>query len=108
VHKATQRGTARQIVFRTRSDHRVYLHLLRDQASYTRVAILAYCLMPNHVHLIAVPPEEDSLALLLRRVHGRYAQYLNIRLERTGNLWQNRFYSCHKGLTGDAGLLRCR
>ena len=71
AHHITQRGTARQLVFRTRADRRAYLNLLREQASFLDVPILAYCLMPNHIHLIAVPPEEDSLALLLRRVHGK-------------------------------------
>lgn len=50
--------------------------------------------MTNHVHLIAVPEAEDSLEILLRRVHGRYAQMLNARRDRTGHLWQNRFFSC--------------
>lgn len=94
AHHITQRGTAHQTVFRTRSDHRVYLGLLREQASFLDVPILAYCLMPNHIHLIAVPPLDDSLAVLLRRVHGRFAQYFNARRARSGHLWQNRFYSC--------------
>jgi len=97
AHHITQRGTARQIVFRARSDRRVYLGLLREQAAFLRVSILAYCLMPNHIHMIAVPPEEDSLAVLLRRVHGRFAQYFNARQARSGHLWQNRFYSCPMG-----------
>jgi hypothetical protein len=39
-------------------------------------------------------PVPDSLAVLLRRTQGRYAQYFNSRKCRTGHLWQNRFYSC--------------
>jgi len=50
--------------------------------------------MTNHVHLIAVPERADSLAVLLRRVHGRYAQYYNTRWGRTGHLWQNRYFAC--------------
>ena len=50
--------------------------------------------MTNHVHLIVLPECADSLAVLLRRVHGRYAQYYNIRSGRTGHLWQNRFFAC--------------
>jgi putative transposase len=50
--------------------------------------------MTNHVHLIAVPAREDSLSVLLRRVHGSYAQYYNVRAGRTGHLWQNRFFAC--------------
>ena len=50
--------------------------------------------MSNHVHLILIPGREDSLAVLLRRVHGRYAQYYNARHGRCGHLWQNRFFAC--------------
>ncbi|MGJ5816015.1 transposase [Paludibaculum fermentans] len=97
AHHITQRGTARQLVFRTRADRLVYLDLLREQAGFASVSVLAYCLMPNHIHMIAVPPEEDSLAILFRRVHGRFAQYFNARRSRCGHLWQNRFYSCPMG-----------
>jgi putative transposase len=93
-HHVTQRGTDRQTVFFSRADRRVYLELLANKAQETETRILAYCLMPNHIHLIAVPEQADSLAVCLRRVHGRYAQYLNARRLRTGHLWQNRFYSC--------------
>jgi len=93
-HHITQRGTGRQPVFFTRADREVYLDWLRTSAQQARLRILAYCLMPNHVHLVAAPDEPDSLAIALRRAHGRYATYLNARRGRTGHLWQNRFYSC--------------
>jgi putative transposase len=94
AHHVTQRGTNRQIVFYSRRDRRVYLHQLTRNASAEGVRILAYCLMDNHIHLIVVPPAPDSLAVVLRRTHGRYAQYFNARKGRSGHLWQNRFYSC--------------
>ena len=50
--------------------------------------------MLNHIHLVCVPEAEDSLAVCLMRTHGRYSQYLNERRQRSGHLWQNRFYSC--------------
>ena len=78
-------------------DRQTYLRLLRDNLADAQVAILAFCLMTNHVHLIALPDREDSLAVLLRRVHGRYAQYYNTRWGRTGHLWQNRFFACALG-----------
>jgi putative transposase len=93
-HHITQRGTDREAVFFTRADREVYLDLLRTSARQANLRILAYCLMPNHIHLVAVPDEPDSLAVALRRTHGRYANYLNARRGRTGHLWQNRFYSC--------------
>jgi putative transposase len=90
----TQRGVDRRETFSSSSDHLAYLTLVRENATDAGVRLLAYCLMTNHVHLIAVPEREDSLAVLLRRVHGRYAQYYNIRHGRTGHLWQNRFFAC--------------
>jgi len=53
--------------------------------------------MTNHIHLVAIPAREDSLSILMRRVHGRYAQYYNARSGRSGHLWQNRFFACTLG-----------
>jgi putative transposase len=97
AHHITQRGVDRQLVFRTRMDRLVYLGLLRDQARLADLPILAYCLMSNHIHLIAVPLEGAQLAEAMQRVHGRYAQYFNARRARCGHLWQNRFSSCALG-----------
>jgi putative transposase len=94
AYHITQRGTNRQKVFFSTTDRKVYLDLLGQNRAGCGVRILAYCLMTNHVHLIAVPERPESLAVLFRRTHGRYAQYLNARLQRSGHLWQNRFYSC--------------
>jgi putative transposase len=58
------------------------------------LAVLAYCLMTNHVHLVVVPDRADSLALALGRAHWLYTQAVNRRHGRTGHLWQNRFFSC--------------
>lgn len=66
--------------------------LLRENLSDAAVRILGYCLMTNHVHLVAVPGREDSLSILMRRLHGRYAQYYNAHSGRSGHLWQNWFF----------------
>jgi putative transposase len=50
--------------------------------------------MTNHVHLLAVPPDETSLAHALGRTHYRYTQLVNRLHGRSGHLWQNRFFSC--------------
>ena len=93
-HHITQRGTGRQRVFYSRRDCCVYLEQLRVNAAAEHVLVLAFSLMTNHIHLVVVPPDEKSLAIAIRRTHGRYAQYLNTRKLRTGHLWQNRFFSC--------------
>jgi putative transposase len=94
AHHITQRGIDRQRVFFTDGDRHTYLDCLTKYCAQARVRILAYCLMSNHVHLVAIPEEPQSLGLALRRAHGRYALYLNTRRDRVGHLWQNRFYSC--------------
>lgn len=84
-HHITQRGTGRQRVFYSRRDCRVYLEQLRVNAAAEHVLVLAFSLMTNHIHLFVVPPDEESLAIAIRRTHGRYAQYLNARKLRTGH-----------------------
>jgi putative transposase len=94
AHHITQRGVDQQRVFFTDADRRTYLDCLQTYSAPARLRILAYCLMSNHIHLVAIPEEPQSLATALRRTHGRYALYLNSRRHRIGHLWQNRFYSC--------------
>lgn len=72
----------------------LYLSLLREKASEHGLRVLAYCLMSNHIHLVATPERPDSLAQALGRTHCRYAQCLNALEGRTGHFWQNRFFSC--------------
>jgi putative transposase len=93
-HHVTQRGNARQPVFAHDSDRATYLQLLRQYFELYQVALLGYCLMSNHVHLIAVPRTATALADALRQTHGRYAAYWNARLPSSGHVWQGRFYSC--------------
>jgi putative transposase len=94
AHHITQRGNNRQDVFFVDQDRQVYLELLQEQADKYGLEILAYCLMANHVHLVARPHEEDSLAKAVGRTHFRYTQYINRAHRRSGHLWQGRFYSC--------------
>jgi len=81
-------------VFLDPDDRRAYLRLLREQSGRFGLSIVAYCLMTNHVHLVAIPHAEDSLAKAVGRAHFTYTQRFNRRHGRTGHLWQNRFYSC--------------
>ena len=92
-HHVTHRGNRRQDVFFGRSDRRLYLSWLRENSERYGLEVWSYCLMTNHVHLIAVPRAEDSLARAIGRTHGRYAQRQNRRNDWSGHLWANRFYS---------------
>jgi putative transposase len=94
AHHITQRGNNRQDVFFVDDDRRMYLELLGEQADRYGLEIVGYCLMRNHVHLVAVPKVEEALAKAVGRTHFRYAQYINRFHKRSGHLWQGRFYSC--------------
>jgi putative transposase len=93
-HHVTQRGNRRSDVFEVDADREAYLRFLKKYAARHGLAVWAYCLMNNHVHLVVVPTREESLGLALRDTHTVYAMYFNARTELDGHLWQGRFYSC--------------
>jgi putative transposase len=93
AHHLTQRGNNRQDVFFVDEDRGLYLELLNEECRRWGLTLLGYCLMSNHVHLIAIPRSHDSLAKALGRTHWRYAQAVNRLHGRSGHLWQSRFYS---------------
>ena len=93
-HHVTQRGNARQVILSCDADRLVYLELLREYSQLYGLSLLGYCLMSNHVHLIAVPHTGEALAQSLKQAHGRYAAFWNARQSSTGHVWQGRFYSC--------------
>ncbi len=92
-HHITQRGNRREEVFFTDDDRHAYLAWLKDYAEKYEVHILAYCLMTNHIHLIAVPASEDGLEKVLKPLHMRYAQRVNRTRGWKGHLWQGRYFS---------------
>lgn len=92
-HHVTQRGNRRERTFFEDGDYALYLDLLADAAERAGVEIWSYCLMPNHVHIIAVPGDADGLRRCFRFVHRHYTGYINARMRVTGHLWQGRFSS---------------
>lgn len=92
-HPITQRGNRRMPTFFLRRDYQRYIGLLADEKTRAGVEIWAYCLMPNHVHLVAVPTAKDSFWRLFRSAHLRYTRYINNRENWQGHLWQERYHS---------------
>lgn len=92
-HHVTQRGNRRQQTFFNDEDYAVYLELLSEWTCKHNVEVWAYCLMPNHVHLIAVPETPDGLARAIGEAHRRYTRHINFRESWRGHLWQERFAS---------------
>jgi len=93
AHHVTQRGNRRQPTFFQEDDYRAYLELLGHWCGRCGVEVWAYCLMPNHVHLIVVPENEDGLRRGLGEAHRRYTRRINFRAGWRGHLWQGRFAS---------------
>ena len=92
-HHITQRGNRRQRTFWSDKDYRSYIELMAEWCRKCGVEIWAYVLMPNHVHLIAVPERGESLGRAIGEAHRRYTRYLNFRKRWRGYLWQGRFAS---------------
>ncbi|MDD3293578.1 MAG: transposase [Geobacteraceae bacterium] len=92
-HHVTQRGNRRQQTFFHDDDYEAYLALMSEWCGKYQVQVWAYCLMPNHVHLIAVPETEEGLARAIGEAHRRYTRRINFRERWRGHLWQERFAS---------------
>lgn len=92
-HHITQRGNRRQQTFFCDDDYTAYIDLMAEWCAKCRVEIWAWCLMPNHVHLIAVPESEEGLARAIGEAHRRYTRRINFREKWRGHLWQERFAS---------------
>ncbi len=93
-HHVTQRGNRRQPTFFADHDYQLYRTILADALARCAVEVWAYCLLPNHVHLILVPSDETGLARGVGEAHRRYTTAVNQREGWTGFLWQGRFASC--------------
>ena len=94
AHHVIQRGNYQQVVFQREADFRTYLYLIANNAAQHQIKIHAFCLMSNHVHFIVTPADKNNLAEFFRIVHVRYSHYKNLQWQRSGQLWQGRFYSC--------------
>lgn len=93
-HHIVQRGHDRQPVFAADDDYQFYLENLVEQKDLLGIRLFAYCLMTNHVHLVAQPENEGSdLSRLMRVLAARQTRYSNRLERRTGTLWDGRFKS---------------
>ena len=92
-HHVTQQGNRRQQTFFGEEDYQHYLELISRFCRAEQVAIRAYCLMPNRVHLIVVPQSAESQRRAIGEAHRRYTRWINVREGWRGHLWQGRFAS---------------
>ena len=92
-HHITQRGNRRQDTFFCDDDYRYYIRLMAEWCDKCGVTIWVYCLMHNHVHLVAVPESEGGFRRAIGEAHRRYTRHINFREQWRGYLWQGRFAS---------------
>ncbi len=92
-HHVTQRGNRRLETFFSKADYQAYIELLAESRAKAATEVWAYCLMPDHVHLILVPSHSDGLRAALGEAHRRYTRRINKREDWRGHLWQERFHS---------------
>ena len=90
-HHLLQRGNRRLRVFFSDEDKAFYLTLLKRQAEKHGISVWAFCLMENHVHIIAVPMTKESFAFGIGEAHRKYTSVINTREGWKGYLWQGRF-----------------
>ena len=94
VHHITQRGNYRQKIFDKDIHYKQYAEWINEYIGEFKLDILAYCLMSNHVHFLAIPKRKDDLANVFKSLHVKYSHYINKQRKAKGHLWQGRFYSC--------------
>jgi putative transposase len=90
-HHVTQRGNRRQRLFTEAGDYALYRDLLAERCEKNGVSCWAYCLMPNHLHLILTPTTLEGLSRAVGEAHRRYTAFVNARARVTGHLFQGRF-----------------
>ena len=105
AHHIILRGNNRQAIFFSDLDRQQWLQILAEVARQYDVAIHAYVLMDNHVHLLLTPPTAEALSRMMQSLGRRYVGWFNARHRRTGTLWEGRYRA---GLIeGERHLLAC-
>lgn len=105
VHHIMQSGNDKQVVFREDADYLAYLEWLTTASKQFKVALHAYVLMPNHVHLLASPMDDTGLGRMVQWVGRQYVPWFNRKYQRSGTLWQGRFKA--SVIDADAYFLLC-
>ena len=92
-HHVTQRGVRSMNIFFKHEDYEYYKELLYIQSKIHNIKIISYCLMTNHVHIIAIPKDRESLSKAIGETHRLYTRKINFEQKVKGHLFQERFYS---------------
>jgi len=100
-----QRGVGRQILFEDDNDRSNYLNLLKNYSKKYEVSIIAYCIMDNHVHIVAKSEALENNSKMISCISICYAQYYNEKYSHVGHVFQGRYKS--QIIESEYYLLRC-
>ena len=95
IYHVYNRGAGQNVIFRSRDDYIYFTELLIKYSRILQITILAYCLMPNHFHLLLRQENNQTISRYMRIVTARYAVWFNSRYERSGTLFEGRFKAIH-------------
>ncbi|MCP3975581.1 MAG: transposase [bacterium] len=105
-HHVIQRGHNRRPIFTENADFDSFLQTLSEWKTALGCKVYAFCLMTNHTHLIVDPGKTPgNLAVLMKRLAGRYTRRMNLLEDRSGTVWNGRFKS--SPIETDRYLLAC-
>lgn len=99
------RGNQKQKTFICQEDHLIYLSLLKRFKQKYKFRVYAYCLMPNHVHILGEIESHLLLSNFMHDLNRTYTFYFNNKHKKVGHLWQGRFKSMI--ITKDKYLIDC-
>lgn len=92
IYHAMLRGINQQQIFEDAEDYEKFLQILKECKAISGYKLFAYCLMGNHIHLL-IKPEEEPLEQVFKRIGSRFVYWYNIKYQRKGHLFQDRFKS---------------
>lgn len=99
------RGNQRQVVFKNKLDFQAYLSMMHRAKKKYGIRLYAYCLMPNHVHLLIEPGLANNVSLFMHWLNRIYATHFNNTYNKVGHAWQGRFVS--RPITKGSYLINC-
>lgn len=105
VFHVVNRGNNRQIIFSSADELDEYHSILKKYKEKFSMHIYHYVFMPNHIHLMLEPTQDDTLAKFMQAITLSHTRRTNNRSQRSGHLWQGRYFSQH--IDQDSYILQC-
>lgn len=93
IYHIINRSNGRQTIFHQDEDYKAFVNLIKEARNRYSVKILAYCLMPNHFHIVMIPVKAEELSKCIQWLMTSHVRRHHKKYETTGHIWQGRFKS---------------